>query len=111
MVVAVGSVIDPKTRSISLRVETDARPGFIAGRATSVEVLSPAQGLVEIARSAVVKVAGKPSVFVAEGARFRPVAVEVAAWSGDRAVLRAPLKPGAEVAVAGVSELQSQAEK
>jgi RND family efflux transporter MFP subunit len=110
-VVAVGSVIDPKTRSISVHVETDARPGFIAGRATSVEVLSPSRGLLEIPRSAVVNVSGKTSVFVAEGDRFRPVPVEVAAWSGDRAVLRAPLKPGVQVAVAGVSELQSQAEK
>lgn len=110
-VVAVGSVIDPKTRSIALRVETDAQPGFIAGRATTVEVLTPGQGLLEIARSAVVQVSGRPAVFVAAGESFRPVPVEVAAWSGDRAVLRAPLKAGVQVAVTGVSELQSQAEK
>ena len=67
--------------------------------------------LLEIARSAVVQVSGKPAVFVAAGESFRPVPVEVAAWSGDRAVLRAPLKAGVQVAVAGVSELQSQAEK
>lgn len=110
-VVAVGSVIDPKTRSITLRVETDARPGFIPGRATTVELLAQGQGLLEIPRSAVVRVSGKPSVFVASGESFRPVPVEVTAWSGDRAVLRAPLKAGVQVAVAGVSELQSQAEK
>ncbi|MGZ3345052.1 MAG: efflux RND transporter periplasmic adaptor subunit [Caulobacteraceae bacterium] len=110
-VVAVGAVIDPKTRSLSLRVETEARPGFIPGRATTVEVLSPGAGLLEVPRSAVVQVSGKPVVFVASGETFRPTPVEVAAWSGERAVLRAALKPGVQVAVAGVSELQSQAEK
>jgi cobalt-zinc-cadmium efflux system membrane fusion protein len=110
-VVAVGSVIDPKSRSIVLRVETDARVGFIAGRATTVQVLTPGQGLLEIPRAAVVQVRGKPSVFVASGETFRPFPVEVAAWSGDKAVLRAALKAGVQVAIAGVSELQSQAEK
>jgi cobalt-zinc-cadmium efflux system membrane fusion protein len=110
-VVAVGSVIDPKTRAMSLRVETEARPEFIAGRATRVDVLSPGEGLLEAPRSAVAHVGGRQAVFVAQGETFTPTVVEVVAWSGDRAVLRGALKPGALVAVAGVSELQSQAEK
>jgi cobalt-zinc-cadmium efflux system membrane fusion protein len=109
-VVAVGSVIDPKTRAVSLRVETAARPGFIPGRAARVEVLSGGDGLLEAPRSAVARVAGKTTVFVASGESFRPTPVEVVAWSGQTAVLRGPLKAGQQVAVAGVSELQSQAE-
>jgi cobalt-zinc-cadmium efflux system membrane fusion protein len=110
-VVAVGSVIDPKTRAISLRVETAARPDFIAGRAARVEVLSGGQGLLEAPRTAVARVGGRPTVFAASGESVRPVPVEVVSWSGDTAVLRGPLKAGQPVAVAGVSELQAEAEK
>jgi cobalt-zinc-cadmium efflux system membrane fusion protein len=110
-VVAVGSAIDPRTRAISLRVETAAQPGFIAGRSTVVEVLSPGQGLLEAPRSALAKVGGRTVVFAAAGERFTPTPVEVVSVAGDRAVLRGPLAAGAAVATAGVSELQSQAEK
>jgi cobalt-zinc-cadmium efflux system membrane fusion protein len=110
-VVAVGSVIDPKTRSISLRVETAARPGFIPGRSTVVEVLSPGAGLLEAPRSAIARVGGKSVVFAVTGETYRPVPVEVVSVSGARVQLRGPLKAGTPVAVAGVSELQSQAGK
>jgi len=110
-VVAIGSAIDPKTRAISLRVEMAAQPGFIPGRSTVVEVLSPGQGLLDAPRSALARVGGRPAVFVVVGETFKPTPVEVVSVAGDRAVLRGPLKAGASVAVVGVSELQSQAEK
>ncbi|WP_164255092.1 efflux RND transporter periplasmic adaptor subunit, partial [Stenotrophomonas maltophilia] len=40
-IIAVGSTIDPATRSASLKAEIPAGPGVVAGRATSIVISGP----------------------------------------------------------------------
>ncbi|WP_232492346.1 efflux RND transporter periplasmic adaptor subunit [Novosphingobium kaempferiae] len=107
-VTSVGSVLDPETRSATLRARVPAGAGVVSGRAVSATLLSPApEGTVVVPAAAVVDVDGRPAVFVrtAKGATVRPVEV------GDRAdgliVVRSGLRAGEQIAVAGMSELKS----
>jgi cobalt-zinc-cadmium efflux system membrane fusion protein len=110
-VVAVGAAIDPKTRSLSVRVEAPPRPAFIPGRATRVRIFAAGRpaGLI-VPRSAVTTVRGKSVVFVRTPAGFDIVPVQVVGSAGDQTVVVGALKSGAAVAVSGVSELKAQAE-
>lgn len=108
-VVAVGAAIDPKTRSLMVRAELPPRPAFIPGRATRLDLFGQASGgSVEAPRSAVTALNGRDVVFVRGPAGFTAVPVTVRGWSGDRAILSGPLATGAEVAIAGVSELKAK---
>ncbi|MCC2981206.1 efflux RND transporter periplasmic adaptor subunit [Sphingomonas sp. IC4-52] len=108
-VTSVGTVIDPQTRSATLRARLPASAGVVSGRAVSATLYAPAAdgGAIAVPAAAVTDVDGKPSVFVRtpQGAAVRTVA------TGDRAdgriVIRSGLRAGEQIAVAGVSELKS----
>ncbi|MFZ3484909.1 efflux RND transporter periplasmic adaptor subunit [Sphingomonas sp. 3-13AW] len=107
-VTSVGTVLDPQTRSATLRARVPASAGVVSGRAVSATLFAPAPaGAIAVPAAAVTDVDGKPSVFVRtpKGAAVRTVE------TGDRAdgmiVIRAGLRAGEQIAVAGVSELKS----
>jgi cobalt-zinc-cadmium efflux system membrane fusion protein len=108
-VVAVGGQIDPKTRSISVRAEVPPRPAFIPGRAARLSLFAGAANGLNIPRSALTKIGGRDAVFVRTAGGFASTFVTVLGYSGDQAALSGSLKPGAQVAVAGVSELKAMA--
>jgi cobalt-zinc-cadmium efflux system membrane fusion protein len=109
-VTSVGSVVDPATRSASLRAKLPAAPGIVAGQVTSVTLLKPAPaGAVSVPTDAVVMMDGQPVVFVrtARGFVMRPV--KNAGAAGDRSVLLSGLRAGEQVAASGTSELKALA--
>jgi membrane fusion protein, heavy metal efflux system len=109
-VTSVGSVIDPATRSATLRARVPAGTGVVSGRALPVTLLGPAPaGAIAVPAGAVTEVNGQPSVFVR-----RPDGVEVRkVMIGDQAdgriVIRQGLRAGEQVAIAGTSELKAMA--
>src|SRR3546814_11941782 len=67
-VTAVGSTIDPATRSVVLKAEIPAGPGIIAGRVTSMSLSGPAPaGAVSVPSGAIAMIGDKTIVFVATG--------------------------------------------
>lgn len=108
-IIAVGSAIDPRTRSLSVHAEVPPNPRFIPGRATHLEVFASGEGALSAPRSAVTPVGGRTVVFVRSGTGFVVTPVTVEGYAGDRAVLRGALRPGAQVAISGVSELKARA--
>src|SRR3546814_18813 len=70
-VTAVGSTIDPATRSVVLKAEIPAGPGIIAGRATSMSLSGPAPaGAVSVPSGAIAMIGDKTIVFVATGGGY-----------------------------------------
>lgn len=109
-VVAVGAEIDPRSRSLSVRVEVPPRPAFIPGRATRAQIFGAAGATALSApRGAVTTVGGRNVVFVRTPGGFVVTPVTVQGYSGDRVMLTGALPAGAAVAVSGVSELKAQA--
>jgi len=110
-VIAVGSAIDPKTRSLSIRAEVEPRPSFIPGRATRLEIYNvQSAGGFSVPRSAVTTLGKINVVFVRAGGGFVATPVTVQGWSGDRATLSGPISAATAVAVTAVSELKAQAQ-
>lgn len=108
-VLAVGSTIDPSTRSATLRASLGAGAMLSAGRTVSLVVLSePPAGAVSAPSSAVVRLGAATVVFqhTPQGYVARPVRVLGAA--AGRTTFTG-VTPGARVAVTGVSELKSLA--
>lgn len=109
-VTSVAGVIDPETRSATLRAHIPAGPGIVSGRALPATLLAPAPaGAIAAPAAAVTSVAGRPTVFVrtGEGAAIR--AVETGDTADGRTVILSGLKAGDQVAVGGISELKSLA--
>lgn len=109
-VVAVGSTIDPVTRSISVKAEIPAAPGVIAGRATSLTIFGPAPaGAVSAPSSAVAVIDGKTVVFVAAKGGYAVREVKDGGSAAGRTVLLSGVKAGEPVVVAGTSALKALA--
>lgn len=109
-VTAVGSTIDPLTRSASLKAEIPAGPGIVAGRATSLSVSGPAPtGAVSVPSAAVSTIDGKAVVFVAAPNGFAVREVTSGGSSANRTVLLSGVKPGERVVIAGTSALKALA--
>ena len=109
-IIAVGSTIDPATRSASLKAEIPAGPGVVAGRATSIVIFGPAPaGAVSVSETAVTMIDGRSAVFVAAqgGYAVRPVTSGTA--SNGRIVLLSGVKPGEQVVTSGTSALKALA--
>src|SRR5690606_113592 len=80
-VTAVGSTIDPATRSASVKAEIAAAPGIVAGRATSLTIFGPAPaGAVVVPAAAVTTMDARTVVFLAAKGGFAVRDVT----SGDR---------------------------
>jgi cobalt-zinc-cadmium efflux system membrane fusion protein len=108
-VLAMGSIVDPSTRSARLRASINSGPALVAGRTVSMIVLSDAPaGAVSAPSTAVVRLGAGTVVFqqTAQGYVSRPVRVLGAA--AGRTTFTG-LAAGARVAVTGVSELKSLA--
>ena len=113
-VTAVGSTIDPATRSATLKAEIPAGPGIIAGRAISLSLSGPAPaGAVSVSGDALVMVEGKAIVFVAtaNGYAVREVVMEGSGGgsAAKQTVLLSGVRLGEQVVVSGTSALKALA--
>ena len=109
-VTAVGTTIDPETRSASLKAAVPAGPGLISGGATSVTILGSApSGAVSLPVAAVTTLDGKTVVFVEREGGFSVRDVKVAAADRGTVVVLSGLSSGERVAISGVSALKSLA--
>lgn len=112
-VLAVGSSIDPETRSASLTASLEGGGAVRAGQALSLAIMGPApQGAVRVPAAAVAQLPSGTVVFVrsARGVVPRSVTLSDGAeqTDGERTILSG-LKPGEDVAVTSVSELKALA--
>ena len=109
-IVAVGSTIDPATRSVSLKAELPAGADVIAGRATHVTLFGQApEGAVTVPASAVSTIDGKAAVFVASRGGFALRQVVTGAAAAGRMVLLSGVRPGEQVVIQGTSALKALA--
>jgi len=109
-VVAVGSAIDPRTRSVVMRAELSSGADVVPGEATMVTVTRRSDpGAVALPRSSLIQINGKDTVFVRRANGYLPVAVTVEGRSEAEAVVTG-LKPGDEVVTSGVSQLKTALE-
>lgn len=106
-VVAVGSRLDPATRSLVLRADIPGHPALLAGQAASMTILAPAApGSFTVPQAAVTRIAGRDSVFVARKDGFAAVPVRISGRGAQTLTVTGALKPGDRVVTAGVSELK-----
>lgn len=118
-VTAVGSTIDPATRSVVLKARLPAGPAIIAGRATSLSVFGPAPaGAVTVPLAAVVDLDAGQAVFIRtpKGVAVRPVKAggrygsgQDGVGGGDRVLILSGLKPGEQLVIEGTSALKPMA--
>lgn len=107
---AVGSTIDPATRSVSVKASLPAGPGMISGRATSIAIYGPSPAnAVTVPSSAITSLSGADTVFVRTSQGFAARKISAGGAFGGRTVLLSGLGHGEEVVTAGVSELKSLA--
>ncbi len=112
-VLAVGTAIDPATRSASLTASLPADPSIRSGQSLSLSVMGPAaNGAVRVPGEAIAQMSGVTMVFVRtpKGVIVRPVTLAEGGEGadGERVVLSG-LKVGDEIAVSAVSELKTLA--
>jgi len=112
-VIAVGTAIDPATRSARLTASLPAGAPVRAGQSINLSIMGAApSGAIRVPADAIAQIAGEPCVFVRtpRGVAVRKVTLpDGGAGSGDDRVILSGLKPGEQVAVTGVSELKSLA--
>lgn len=109
-VTAAGSVIDPMTRSATLKASLPAGPGVVAGRASSLAVLGPAPtGSVMVPSAAIASLNGRDVVFVAVQGGFSARLVSLGVARGGQTLVLSGLKPGERVVVSGTSALKALA--
>lgn len=109
-VTAVGSTIDPATRSAMLKAEIPAGPGIIAGRATSLSLSGPAPaGSVSVPGEAIAMIGDKIIVFVSTGDGYAIRDVKRGGSVGGQTVLLSGVRPGEQVVISGTSALKALA--
>jgi cobalt-zinc-cadmium efflux system membrane fusion protein len=109
-VTAVGSTIDPATRSVTLKAKLPAGPGALAGRATNLSIFGPApSGAVSVPQAALSTIGADDIVFVRtpDGVSMRRV--KAGGKDGDRVLILSGLKVGEQIVVAGTSALKPMA--
>lgn len=110
-VTAVGSTIDPATRSVMLKATLPPGANVVSGRATTVSLFGPAPaGAVTVPSAAITKLNGHDAVFVPVDRGFRVRQVTAAGSSGGMTLVLSGLRPGEQVVVAGTSALKSLAQ-
>lgn len=112
-VLAVGSAVDPATRSASLTASLDGDGPVRAGQALSLAIMGPApEGAVRVPAAAIAQLPVGPVVFVRSAKGVIPRAVTLAEGGeqseGERIILSG-LRPGEQVVVTSVSELKALA--
>jgi len=109
-VTAVGTTIDPASRSASLKAEIPVGPGVVAGRNVSVTIFGPAPaGAVSLPAAAVTTIDGRPVVFVATRGGFAVREVASGGSGEGEVILLSGVKPGEQAVVAGTSALKALA--
>lgn len=109
-VIAVGTTIDPPTRSASLKAQIPAGVGIISGRATTITVFGPAPaGAVSVPTAAVTIIGGKTVVFVTAPDGFAMRDVVSGGTADDKTVLLSGVKPDERVVIQGTSALKALA--
>lgn len=107
-VTSVGTVLDPQTRSATLRARIAAGTGVVSGRALPATLFAPAPGgAITVPAGAVVKVNGRASVFVRKRQGVMARAVQTGDQADGRIVIRSGLNAGEHIATTGMSELKS----
>jgi cobalt-zinc-cadmium efflux system membrane fusion protein len=108
----VGDVIDLETRSAAVRVEVDNSPGLLRpGQSVMARIRTkaPAASVLHVPASAVTRVDGTPTVFVALGEhRVEPRRVELGLSDGTRVQIVSGLHGGERVVSDGVFALKSE---
>jgi cobalt-zinc-cadmium efflux system membrane fusion protein len=109
-IIAVGSTIDPATRSASLKAQIPPGAGIVSGRATSLTIFGPApSGAVKVPETAVTVIDGKQVVFVTTRDGFAIREVTHGDPAGNQIVVLSGLKPAEQVVVTGTSALKALA--
>jgi cobalt-zinc-cadmium efflux system membrane fusion protein len=107
-VVAVGSSINAKTRSATLRARLSASAHLVTGQTVRLSVSTPAgKGSFNVPRNAVSELKTGPAVFVARKNGFEAVPVRVLARGARDATIIGALGTRDAVAVTGVTELKA----
>ena len=109
-VTAIGSTIDPATRSVMLKASIGASPGIVTGKATTATVFGPGPAnAVTVPSSAIVNLNGADVVFVQVRGGVIARKVRVGGTASSLAVILDGLRPGEKVVATGTSELKSLA--
>jgi cobalt-zinc-cadmium efflux system membrane fusion protein len=109
-VVAVGTSIDPLTRSAVLRAAVSPDAHLIAGETVRISILDDAEsGTLSVPRGAVVSLDGGFAVFVVREGGFDVIPVEVMATGATEIALLGPIEPNELVAISGLTELKALA--
>jgi cobalt-zinc-cadmium efflux system membrane fusion protein len=107
-VTSVGAVIQPDTRSASLKAAVTPGSGVVSGRTGMASIFAPApKAAVVIPKAAVTDLQGKSVVFVQNGKALSVRTITAAGIAGDTVVALSGLRPGEKVAVTGLSILKS----
>jgi cobalt-zinc-cadmium efflux system membrane fusion protein len=114
-VIAVGSAIDPATRSATLKAQLPADPGIIAGRVGSLTVWGsvPApggSGAVTVPAGALTMIGADEVVFVATPKGYQRRTVHRLGAGDGQVVLKDGVRAGEAVVVSGTSALKALAE-
>jgi cobalt-zinc-cadmium efflux system membrane fusion protein len=109
-VLAVGRSVAPTTRGVLLRASLPAGPGLRPGQSTELTVHAPVSaGTVLVPASAVVRLQGNDTVFLATVKGFRAVVVQAGLRTASGTAVVGPGLLGGQVAVSGVGALKSMA--
>lgn len=106
-IIAVGSSIDPATRSVIAKARIGSDPLLVSGK-TVMATLKGSRNVtgVSIPAAAVTQMDGKEVVFVSTRTGFAVRPVTVAGRSADRVTLSDGLQAGERVATSGLAELK-----
>lgn len=109
-IIAVGSAVDPKSRSLVLRAEIKGDDSLLPGSAVTLIIKIPTpEHCFEVPRAAVTKIAGQDVVFADEGGAYRAVPIQVLGHGLQTLSISGALKPSDHIVISGVSELKSLA--
>lgn len=109
-VTAVGSTIDPATRSVTVKARLPIGASTLAGRATSLSIFGPApEGAVMVPEAAVTDLGDGPGVFVRSRQGVRIRLVKTGGKDKGQILILSGLKPGEPVVVEGTSSLKPMA--
>ena len=111
-VIAVGLNVDPRTRSVVLRAEINHGEGTRPGQNVLATIFGQAPaGALMVPREALVRLAGVNVVFVARNGSFEVVQSNILGLGRESATIAAPMTPGDQVAVRGLTELKALAQQ
>jgi cobalt-zinc-cadmium efflux system membrane fusion protein len=109
-VTAVGSAIDPATRSAALKAQLPADPGLVAGSTGTITVWGANPGTaIAVPESAITTINGNDVVFVAVPGGYRRRIVHRLGTADGQVVLKDGLRAGEMVVVSGTSALKALA--